>query len=277
MSPPSPRARFEALVARPDEDAPVSEMRQGIVQATLSALEQSEAVDEEGLAQIMPALYEEIVLTRVQLAGHVGLGVALAISAYDEMVHGASIGRFGRPARELMTEMGVALKKRHASRLAHQVAEVEAQRLAWRHGHEFLSWLAFRREDEKHPPADRLERLSAFKVGERLLTSRTAMYALVGAPLAVAVEGNDRFLLANRWLPTPTPEQAVERTVWPLLSYQSAATVRVEQARWAYDAKVASEAPAMELSEMRSEIARLFAEQLAEALEHLPASATLAF
>ncbi len=277
MPAPSARSRFEALVADPDQDAPVAEMRRGIVQATLSALEQSKAVDEEGLAQIMPALYEEIVLTRVQLAGHVGLGVALAISAHDEMVHGASIGRFGRPARELMTEMGVALKKRHASRLAHQVAEIEAQRLAWRHGHEFLSWLAFRREDPEHPPQDRLERLAAFKVGERILTSRAAMHALVGAPLSAAIEAGDRFLLANRWLPAPTREQAVERAVWPLLSYQSPAAVAVERARWEYDAKVAAEAPALELSQMRAEIARLFAVQLAEALEHLPASAQIAF
>jgi len=274
---PTPRARFEALVADPEADAPVAEMRRGIVQATLSALEQSQAVDEEGLAQIMPALYEEIVLSRVQLAGHLGVGVALAISAYDELVHGASIGRFVRPARDLMTEMGVALKKRHSSRLAHQIAEIEAQRLALRHGHEFLSWLAFRREDEAHPPADRLERLHAFKVPDRILKSRMVLHGLVGAPLAAAVEANDRFLLANRWLPTPTPEQAVERVVWPILSYQTEDAVRAEQARFEYDAKVHAQAPDPELAPLRRTIADAFAAQLAAALDHLPPSATLAF
>ena len=264
-------------MAQPDADAPVAEMRGNLTRAILEALEQIEGLDEDALRQVMPALYEEIVVTRVQLAAHVGLGVALAVSCHDELVHGASVGRFPRPVRELMTEMGVALKKRHASRLAHAVAEIEAQRLAMRHGHEFLSWLAFRRDDPEHPPADRLERLRAFKVQERLLASRTALHGLVGAHLAAAVEAGDRFLLGNRWLPQPTAEQAVERHVWPLLSYQTAASVAVEQARWAYDALVEEGAPPMRLVQARGEIGELYRAQLAEALDHLPESARLGF
>jgi hypothetical protein len=95
----------------------------------------------------MPGLYERIVVTTIQIAAHVGLGVGLALEALDEVHSKTSLSLFSREIREMMTETGVSLKRRHSNRIAKLVAEIEAQRLAWRHNHEFLSWLGFRRDD----------------------------------------------------------------------------------------------------------------------------------
>jgi hypothetical protein len=232
-------------------------------------------VDGEGLRLIMPGMYEQLVVTQVQLAAHVGLAVALALTTHDELVHGASISRFGREARELLTEIGVALKKRHGSKLAVAVAEVEAQRLALRHGHEFMSWLAFRRGDERYPATERLERLLAFKVDTRVLQSREALSSLLGSGMAAALEGADRFLLGNRWRLSASADHAIEAYVWPILSYQSRAAVLAEQARWEYDMLVEGGAAPVRIEQARLGVAELLSDQFADALDHLPPAARM--
>jgi hypothetical protein len=251
-------------------DTAIGELRRSLTQAKKEALDQVEGLDEAGLKLVMPGLYQQIVATTVQIAAHVGLVVGLALEAHDELTSEASISSFSRPVRDQMTETGVAMKRRHGSRIAKVVAEVEAQRLAWRHNHEFLSWLGFRRDDERYPPADRRARLEAFKVQSRLLQSREAVAERIGWPLAAALEAHDRFMLANRWRLAPGEEHAVERYVWPLLSYQGKEVVLLESARHDYDALVGAEAPEEELARAREELGALFDDQLAYALKHAP-------
>ncbi len=269
----NPREHFLAHVESPDADATVCELRENLTQLKLEAIEQVGGLDEEGIRLVMPGMYEQLVVTQVQLAAHVGLGVCLALVAHDELRNGGSLSQFGRQVREQMTAMGVALKKRHASRLGHMVAEIEAQRLALRHGHEFMSWLAFRRDDERYGAADRLERLRAFKVDQRLLQSRTALINVLGVRLGAAIEGADRFLLSNRWRLGPSDDNAVERYVWPLLSYQPGPAVVVEQARWEYDSMGDAEALADQRKTLWAGIETLLDDQLADALGEMPPSA----
>ena len=269
----SPRQQFEAHVSAPAVDATVAELRENLTQLKLEAIDQVQGLDEEGIRLVMPGMYEQLVVSQVQLAAHVGLGVCLALCAHDELSTGGSLSRFGREVREQMTQMGISLKRRHASRLGAMVAEIEAQRLALRHSHEFASWLAFRRDDERYSAADRLERLRAFKVDQRLLQSRGVLVKLLGPRLTAAVEGADRFLLSNRWKLPPSPDHDIERYVWPLLSYQPGPAVVAEQARWEHDALEASEAPEEARAAARAEVVRLLDEQLLDALGDLPASA----
>ena len=72
----------------------------------------------------------------------------------------------------------------------------------------------------------------------RLLQAREGVVQAVGRELAVAIESHDRFMLANRWLLCQSPEHAVERNIWPLLSYQAREHVLIECARHEYDALV---------------------------------------
>lgn len=249
----------------------VVDARSSLTKAKLEALDQVEGLDEGGLRLVMPGLYQQIVATTIQVAARVGVAVGLALEAVDELRSQVAIGSFSRPVRDQMTETGIALKRRHASRIAKLVAEVEAQRLAWRHNHEFMSWLAFRRDDERYPPAERRARLEAFKIVDRLLRSREAVAALLGKPLAIALEGHDRFMLVNRWRLDPgVPEHAVEAFVWPLLSLQTREVVQVELARYHFDAlTIAGVDPAMRAQKL-SELVEVFTAQLADALDHVP-------
>jgi hypothetical protein len=134
-----------------------------------------------------------------------------------------------------------------------------------------MSWLAFRRDDERYPPADRRARLEAFKIVERLLRGREAVSIVLGRPLAIALEGHDRFMLANRWSLDPLiPEHAVESFVWPLLSFQTGEVVHLELARYHYDALVAAGADAETRRNKHAELVALFTDQLARALDHVP-------
>ena len=249
----------------------VSDARDSLTRAKLEALDQVEGLDEAGLRLVMPGLYQQIVATTIQVAARVGVAVGLALEAVDELRSQVGIGSFSRPVRDQMTETGIAMKKRHSSRIAKLVAEVEAQRLAWRHNHEFMSWLGFRRDDPRYPAGDRRARLEAFKIVERLLRSRDAVAALLGHPLAIALESHDRFMLSNRWRLDPSvPEHAVEAFVWPLLSFQSGAVVNIELARYHYDALVAAGAEQSLREQKLAELVELFTTQLAAALDHVP-------
>ena len=220
-------------------------MRHSLTEAKRRAVTQADGLDEEELKQVLPDLYLEIISSNIQLAAHLGLAVGMAVNCLDEQTSGVSISSFGRQMRQLMTEMGVQLKKRHSSKVGKFVAEIEAQRLAWRHNHEFLSWLAFRREDG-YPAADRRARLDAFKVQERLLQSRDGISRYLGSTLCAAIEGHDRFLLTNRWRLEPSDEASVERRAWPILSLQPGHTVLIEQARYEHDALMSLEDPPQE-------------------------------
>jgi hypothetical protein len=265
---------FIAHVTASDDDErylAVSEARRSLTTAKLEALDQVEGLDEGGLKLVMPGLYTQIVKTTVQIAARVGVAVGLALEAVDELRSEVAIGSFSRPVRDQMTETGIAMKRRHASRIAKVVAELEAQRLAWRHNHEFMSWLGFRRDDERYPPADRRARLEAFKIVERLLRSREAVSQVLGRPLAIALEAHDRFMLSNRWRLDPRiPEHAVEAFIWPLLSFQTGEVVHLELARAHYDALVGAGVDAETRRQRREEMMALFLDQLARALEHVP-------
>jgi hypothetical protein len=255
--------------------AAVTEARRSLTTAKLEALDQVEGLDEAGLRLVMPGLYQQIVKTTIQVAARVGVAVGLALEAVDELQSEVAIGSFSRPVRDQMTETGIAMKRRHASRIAKLVAEVAAQRLAWRHNHEFMSWLGFRRDDERYPAADRRARLEAFKIVDRLLRSREAVSALLGRPLAIALEAHDRFMLANRWRLDPrVPEHAVEAFIWPLLSFQTGEVVHLELARAHFDALVAAGVDAETRRERREEMMALFLDQLARALDHVPEGLT---
>ena len=273
---PTARELFLAHVAANADDeryAVVMDARRSLTKAKLEALDQVEGLDEGGLRLVMPGLYQQIVGTTIQVAARVGIAVGLALEALDELRSQVAIGSFSRPVRDQMTETGVEMKRRHSSRIAKRVAEIEAQRLAWRHNHEFMSWLAFRRDDARYPPGDRRARLEAFKIVDRLLRSREAVSAIIGQPLAIALEGHDRFMLANRWRLDPAiPEHAVESFVWPLLALQTAEVTRLEVARYHYDALVSAGADAATCAPKRTELALLFVKQLADALEHVPES-----
>ncbi|MCX4246843.1 hypothetical protein [Paraliomyxa miuraensis] len=270
---PSAREIFLAQVRTPDLDAEVDELRRDLTTLKYEALQQVEQLDDEGKQRVMPNLYEQIVHSQVQLAGHLGLGVSLALTVLDEHHSGASLSRFDRELREQMNEIGTELTNRHHSRLAKMVAQIEVQRLVWRHSHEFMSWLAFRRGDERYPAADRLERLDAFGVQPRLLEARSVVMAMLGVRLSAAIEGVDRFMLGNRWRLGDSPEHALERYVWPILSYLPAPTVRIERARWELDTMLESGLEGDALDAERAKMAGLLEAQLADALSELPEAA----
>lgn len=254
--------------------AEVTDARRSLTKAKLEALDQIEGLDEGGLRLVMPGLYQQIVATTIQIAARVGVAVGLALESVDELRSEVGVGSFSRQVRDQMTETGVAMKRRTADRLTQLVTEIEAQRLAWRHNHEFLSWLAFRRDDPRYPASDRRARLEAFKIVDRLLRSREIVSGLLGAPLAAALESHDRFMLGNRWRLDPeVPEHAVETYAWPLLSYQGGELVRLELARHHYDALVAAGADAQVCERRRAELVELAVALLSKALEQVPASA----
>ena len=232
-------------------------------------------MDEQRAALVMPGLYEQLVQTTTQLAGHTGLAVAMCLAVLDENNSGASLSRFDRELREQMSEVSQEMCTRHGSRIANRVAEIEAQRLVWRHSHEFMSWLAFRRGDERYPAKDRLERLGAFGLQPRLLDARGRVIELVGIGLSAAIEGSDRFLLSNRWRLSDGPEHALERFVWPLLSYLPPSAVKIERMRWEFDALAEAEAEVdpNRLEGERSKLSGLLEAQLAQALRTLPEGA----
>ena len=269
----SAREIFLAQVRTPDLDDQVDELRRDLTNLKQEALQQVEQLDDEGKQRVMPNLYEQLVTTEVQLASHVGLGAALALTVLDEHHSGASLSRFDRELREQMNEVGTELTKKHGSRLATMVATIELQRLVWRHSHEFMSWLAFRRGDERYPAADRLERLDAFGVQPRLLEARSLVMGMLGVRLSAAIEGADRFMLGNRWRLSDSPDHALERYVWPILSYLPAPTVRIERARWEFDTKAEAGIEGDELEAERSKMAGLLEAQLGDALEEAPEAA----
>ncbi len=266
----SARELFRAHVDNPEVNPTVGQLRRDLSQAKLETLDQVAGLDEAGLELVMPGLYQQIVATTIQIAAHVGLAVGLGLEAVDELTSGCSISSFGREVRQQMTKTGVEMKRRHSSRIAKLVSEVEAQRLAWRHNHEFLSWLAFRRGDERYPPADRRERLDAFKIQSRLIQSREAVSALLGWPMGVALEGHDRFMLANRWRLEDTPEHAVERVTWPLLAFQNGQVTSLELARHEYDAVAGRAGADEERARLGHQIIALFKEQVEVALDQTP-------
>lgn len=263
------RDTFVKHAENPEVDPYVAELRRSLAKAKMETLQQVEGLDDAGLTLVMPGLYQQIISTTIQMAASVGLGVGLALEALDESETGVSISSFNRQTRQQMTQTGVEMKRRHSSRIAKLVAEVEAQRLAWRHNHEFLSWLTFRRGDERYPAADRRDRMVAFKVQPRLLQSREVVSRLLGRELAVALEAHDRFQLANRWKLGPEPEHAVERFAWPILSYQPETIVLLETARYDFDAK--DGAGPEELEPARQVLHQMFFDQLGRALDGLPA------
>jgi hypothetical protein len=268
------RESFLAQVRTPDLDTDVQELRASLTKIKQEALAQVEQLDEDGRRLVMPSLYEQVVQTQVHLAGRVGLGVGMALSLLDEHNSGASLSRFDREAREQMNEIATELTKRHGSRLAKMVGRIEAQRLVWRHSHEFMSWLAFRRGDDRYPAKDRLERLDAFGVQQRLLEARSVVMDLVGARLSAALEGADRFNLSNRWRLADTPDHALERYVWPLMSYLPAPAVKMERARWEFDTMLESgDVSGDRLEGERAKLAGMLEAQLADALSELPDSA----
>ena len=267
---------FERHVTTPEADPEVLELRQNLTAAKRNAVEQAGGLEDESLQQVLPDLYLEIISTNIQLSAHLGLGVGVAINCLDEHSSGVSISSFNRQMRQLMTDMGVQLKKRHSSKVGKFVAEIEAQRLAWRHNHEFLSWLAFRRGEESYPAEDRLARLDAFKVQERLLQSRDGIGRYLGAAMCAAVEGHDRFLLTNRWRLEANAETAIERQAWPILSLQPSHTVLIEQARHEYDAAASDEATTdADLQTANARIYDLLVEQFRQSLEKAPATASV--
>lgn len=273
------RDTFLAHVENAETDGYMAELRDSLSKAKLETLDQVEGLDENGLKLVMPGLYQQIISTTIQMAASVGLAIGLALEAWDEHNSGASVSAFNRMVRQQMTETGVEMKRRHSSRIARMVAEIEAQRLAWRHNHEFLSWLAFRRGDERYPADDRRERMEAFKIQPRLLQSREAVSAVLGRSLASSLEAHDRFLLANRWRLAPVPEHAVERFAWPLLSYQQATMVMLETARNELDGLThedyEGEPNKDRIAQLRGDIRVMFREQLAASLDELPEAADL--
>ncbi|MGB1012576.1 MAG: hypothetical protein ACPG4T_00470 [Nannocystaceae bacterium] len=269
----SPKETFLAHADAQGFDPTVDGLRRNLTEIKLAALQQVRGLDEAGLKEVMPGLYQKIVVMTIQIAAHVGLGVGLALEALDEARTGASISQFSREVRNQMTETGVALKRRNSNQLAKLVAEIEVQRLAWRHNHEFLSWLGFRRGDSRYPVKDRRERLDAFKVRQRLLKCRDAVIELLGPSLATALEAHDRFMLANRWRLAPTAEHSVERYIWPLLSYQPGPTVLLEMARYEYDAQRDNGADDSRLKASRKKLALALRKQLAESLNDVPEAA----
>jgi hypothetical protein len=252
----------------------VQELRASLTKLKVESLGQVDSLDEEGKKLVMLSLYEQMVQTTVQLAGHVGLGVALALTVLDEHNSGASLSKFDRESREQMNEIATEMTKKHTSRLAKMVMRIEAQRLVWRHSHEFMSWLAFRRGDERYPAGDRLERLDAFGVQPRLLEARAVVMELNGARLVAALESADRFSLSNRWRLADSPDHALERYVWPVLSYQPAPAVKIERARWDFDTLAESgEVGEDRLEGERSKLAGLLEAQLGDALSEIPETA----
>ena len=91
--------------------------------------------------------------------------------------------------------------------------------------------------------------------------------------MAVALEGHDRFMLANRWRLAPGGEAMVERYVWPLLSYQPAPAVKIERARWEYDTLAEAAAAEERLEGERAKLAGLLEAQLGDALSEIPETA----
>jgi len=269
----SPRESFLAQVRTPDVDTEVFDLRHNLTNLKREALGQVSAVDETRAKMVMPGLYEQLVQIKVQLAGHVGIGVAMALAVLDEHNSGASLSHFDRELREQMSDTAAAMATRQGSRLATMVAQIEAQRLIWRHSHEFMSWLAFRRGDERYPAKDRLERLDAFGVQSRLLEARQVVINIAGVRLSAALEGADRFNLGNRWRLSATPEHALERYVWPLLSYMPATTVKIERFRWEFDTMVESGAPDQILEGERAKLTGMLEAQFADALGDVPESA----
>lgn len=264
------RETFLVQVRTPDLDAEVHELRQSLTTLKSEALEQVGKLDDQASRLVMPSLYEQIVQTKTALAGHVGLGVCMALAVLDEHNSLASLSRFDRELREQMSEVSEELTARQGSRLTKTIARSEAQRLVWRHSHEFMSWLAFRRGDDRYPAKDRLERLDAFGVQQRLLDARGHIMANLGVRLSAAIEGADRFFLENRWRLGDSPDHALERYVWPLLSYQSAPTVKIERHRWEYDTAIESGVPLADLEGERAKMAGMLEAQLADALSELP-------
>jgi len=267
------RDTFLAHVEKPETDGYVAELRTSLERAKLETLDQVEGLDEAGLKLVMPGLYQQIISTTIQVASSVGLAIGLALEAWDENASGASVSAFNRMVRQQMTETGVEMKRRHSSRIARLVAEIEAQRLAWRHNHEFLSWLAFRRGDDRYPADDRRERMEAFKIQPRLLQSRESVSGVIGRSLCVALEAHDRFMLANRWRLSAGSEHAVERFAWPMLSYQPATVVMIETARYELDALVETDASKDIVEARKKDVKVMLREQLAAALDEVPESA----
>lgn len=244
----------------------LAELRRNLTQLKMEALEQVEGLDDSGLALVIPGLYAQIVLGTVELASRVGVGMALGLEMLDELRADASISCFKRAVRDRMAPTGVELKRKLGDR-AKQLAAIEAQRLAWRHTHEFLSWLAFHRE---YTPADRRARFEGFKILERLLAARDAMRPVLGPRLAIALEGHDRFMLTHRARPDPTDEHRLELFGWTLLSYQPAEVVKIEIARYEYDAMERSGADVATVEAARRQLDWLLQAQIADALDHAP-------
>lgn len=260
---------FRAQARDTDADSRTGELRRILTHAKLEAIEQVAELSEAGLGLVIPGLHQQLHELLVDLVDEVGAAVAFAFEVFDEQRSGASISVFKREVRDLMTQRAVELKQSADSARSRFVAEVLAQRLAWRHSHEFLSWLAFRRDDQSHDAADRLARLEAFKVKERLLKSRAALSKLLGAPMAQALEAHDRFALAHRWPEPSGPEAELEALNWRLLAYRDASFVEVEMIRTKLDhADDEDEKKRLSLT-LEGELL----EQLADALAHAPAHA----
>ncbi len=262
---------FRAQVEHPEVDPQSAELRRILTHAKAEAIEQVTELTSGGLALVIPGLHRQLTQTLGQLVERVGAAVAFALEAVDETRSGHSVSVFKRETRDLMTETAVALKREAQSARARFVAEILAQRLAWRHSHEFLSWLAFRREDQSHAAADRLARLEAFHVRERLLKSRAAAAKLLGQPLAQALEAHDRFMLAHRWREPRGPDAELEALNWRLLAFRDETFVELETLRTQHDHLEDGQGAERERLETLLEAELI--EQLSDALAHAPAHA----
>lgn len=268
----APTDAFRRHLDDPKRDAAVAELRRQLVAVKRDALERSRRGTDHDMRGEVASMYQEIVAKLIGLATHVGVGVACALAAHDELADGGSISRFDRRLRDRLTDVSSHLRRRHSSRLAAVVAEIEAQRLSWRLSHELLSWIAFCRDDDEHPASERLRQCDALKLDARLLHARDTVARYVGAPLCAALEGHDRFMLADRWRLPDDDAAALEGRVWTLLGGQSVYVVRMERARLRHDALVSAEATRADLEASSQDLSIAFADQLAEGLRSTPAT-----
>ncbi len=231
----------------------------------LAKLEAGVALSTDALV----GLFDAVVSIKVKLSAHVGLGVTYALSVWDDHAQGTSLSRCDRESREALTEACAPSFARKGSPMVQGVTLIESQRLQWRHCHELMSWLLFRRDDDKFPPQSRLEKLSHYEVVPKLLKARGLVLAHLGPSLSVAVESFDRFSLANRWRLPESPEHNLEVQAWSALTYQNQAFVELEAKRRAMDVLPLEDDNAAARS-LRSQHSAALQKLLAESLAFLP-------
>lgn len=163
---------FRAQVEDPLIDPVTAGLRRAVADAKREAVDQATGLEAGALGLVMPGLYQNIIAATIDLAAHIGLPVALALDAFDERLGGHCVAGLGPQVRMAMAAAAEALRDRHSSRVAEQVAEVEACRSHWR--------------DIEPSDADATQAL-------RDVQQRVA--ALVGEPLALLLTAHDHYML----------------------------------------------------------------------------------